>query len=668
MQPDELLADLDPAQRAAVIEPAQPLAILAPAGSGKTRVLTRRIAWHSATERIEAGHTLALTYTRKAAGELRSRLRHLGVRDGVTAGTFHAIALAQLRRLHDDRGTRMPELLERKARLLGPLVGSITRGKNRIEVSIAITEVASEIEWAKAKGLTPDGYEKKTSNVGRSTSFQPAQIARIFAAYEKEKKSRGLIDFDDIIRDCANALETDAEFRAVQRWRFRHIFVDEFQDATRAQLLLVRAWLGDRSDLCAVGDPDQSIFGFAGAVPEALERFDKWFPGGSTVHLGTNYRSTPQIVAAARAVLPGPDRSPVQASGVDGPVPTIVSYENGEDEAAGVAIALRRAHGEGRRWSDFAVLYRVNAQSVAFEEALHRSGVPFRVRGDAAFLDRPEVLALLDGLHDAARSAPGRRFSEHLTDLVTEAAELGEERRDHAQALATLGREYLVVEGGNGSVAGFNVFLRTSLRGGDDGGIGTDAVELLTFHRAKGLEWDTVFITGLEKGLVPISHAQNNPVAIDEERRLLYVAASRARRELHCSHARNRARGERTTRRSVSPFLADMERGIGIATPAVPAPETNKRNVEKARATLRTDPSGDLDPDERKLYDALVAWRLVQARATQVPAFVILDNKTLAAVARAHPQTPKELLAISGIGEVKLARYGAAVLELIGSE
>lgn len=663
MRADELLADLDPSQRDAVTEPALPLAILAPAGSGKTRVLTRRIAWQASTERIEPGHVLAVTFTRKAAGELRERLTRLGVRRAVTAGTFHAVALAQLRSLHTHRGTTMPALLERKARVLGPLVG----GGRGAELAVAINELASEIEWAKARLVTPDGYERAVAAAERESPRGAGNVARIYARYEQEKRKRGLVDFDDIIWDCTRELEQDEDFASVQRWRFRHLFVDEFQDATRAQLRLVQAWLGGRSDLCAVGDPDQAIYGFAGADPAFLTGFERRFPGASVVQLGSNYRSTPQIVAAARAVLPEGERAGVRAAAADGSIPTITAYPTDEAEARGVALALRAAHDPTRPWVSMAVLYRVNAQSAAFEQALERAGVPFRVRGAAAFLDRPEVKAVLDALRKGAKTAPGRAFAEHLTDLVADVGDAGEEQREHVEAVARFGREYLAAEGGSGSVSGFVEYLRASLRGGDDGGLGTDAVELLTFHRAKGLEWDTVFVTGLERGLVPISHATGNTAALAEERRLVYVALSRAQRELHLTWAQERTRGLRASKRTRSPYVGEVEAVTGAGGPVpTTAPGANRRGASAARERLATIDAGSLPPAARPLYDALVEWRRELARASSVPAYVIFDNKTLQHVACSRPRSRDELLALPGVGPVKLERYGAALLEVVG--
>jgi len=675
---DGLLRGLDPTQRDAVTSTAAPLAILAGAGSGKTRVLTRRIAWMAAEERLDPRHTLAVTFTRKAAGELRTRLARLGVRDGVTAGTFHSIALAQLRRRTADQGKPMPTLLDRKVGLLVPLVG----GRGR-EAGLAARELASEIEWAKARLVTPESYEHAVTVAGRTPPRAAAEVARVFAGYEREKRRRGLVDFDDLISGCANAMERDPEFGAAQRWRFRHLFVDELQDASPAQFRLLRAWLGDRPELTAVGDADQAIYSFAGADPGYLERFRAHFPTErypdvGVVRLGSNYRSTPQIVTASAAVLPG-RRPPVHSPRPDGPVPTITEYDSDADEARAVARALHRAQGPSLPWSRLAVLYRVNAQSALFEEALARAGVPFRVRGGERFLDRAEVKVALDALRTAAREHPGRTFADHLADLATDADELSEERREHLDALARLGEEYLESEPGLGTVDGYLGFLQEALRG-DDGMQAADksrdggTVELLTFHRAKGLEFDTVFVTGLERGLVPISHAKTDE-ALAEEQRLLYVALSRAERELHLSWAKRRTVGSRASNRTPSPWLARVQRAIAGASDPYDAGGPDARasiaaardNVARGKgASKRARSTPELAPADAPLYEALVEWRLRQSRAAGAPAYVIFDNATLAAIATARPRDPASLLDVPGIGPVKAERYGEAVLSLVG--
>ncbi|HLJ07404.1 MAG TPA: ATP-dependent helicase, partial [Acidimicrobiia bacterium] len=374
---DRLLFDLNDRQREAVTSSAAPLAILAGAGSGKTRVLTRRIAWLAATGVVEARHVLAVTFTRKAAGELSDRLGRLGVRRAVTSGTFHGLALAQLRRRWGDRGEPVPALLERKARILAPLLGGGPA------VGPEAAEVAGEIEWAKARLIVPAGYEEAVAAAGRATPRPAGEIASLYDRYETEKARRGVVDFDDLLWRLGDALEGDAEFAAVVRWRHRHLFVDEFQDVNPAQFRLLRLWLGDRRDLCVVGDDDQAVYGFTGADAGFLVHFTRHFPGAGVVRLEENYRSTPQVLAAAHAVLPGGAgrKKPLRPTLADGPLPTISGYASDRDEAAAVARALQSAHQPGAPWSGTAVLYRTNAQSAPLEAALRAAGVPYRVRG-----------------------------------------------------------------------------------------------------------------------------------------------------------------------------------------------------------------------------------------------------------------------------------------------
>jgi DNA helicase-2/ATP-dependent DNA helicase PcrA len=668
-EPD-LLRGLDSTQRDAVTSRAAPLAILAGAGSGKTRVLTRRIAWHARAGFVDPRHVLAVTFTRKAAGELRSRLARLGVERAVTAGTFHAIALALLRRHAEHHQRPMPALLERKARVLVPIMRVPGR-----EAALLAAEVASEIEWAKARLVRPDGYEAAVAAAGRTPPRPAAQVAEIYREYERQKRRRGLLDFDDLIWECAAAFERDPQFADAQRWRFRHLFVDEFQDASPAQFRLLLAWLGDRPELCVVGDADQAIYGFAGADPAFLVRFQAYFradryPSVAVVRLGSNYRSTPQVVTAATAVLGSPRRrQPVRATRPDGPVPTITAYDTDSEEARGVVRAARAARSADVPWSRIAVLYRVNAQSALFEETMARAGVPFRVRGSARFLERPEVKLALDRLRESARTAPGRTFAEHLTDLAEPDVDdpRSEERQEHADALARLGREYLDADGGAGSFDGFVAFLNAALRGDDSDTTTTDSVELLTFHRAKGLEFDTVFVTGLERGLVPISHAKTTD-ALDEEQRLLYVALSRAERALHLSWARQRTIGVRVANRTASPWLARVERAIaGERAADLPSVDAHEQIADvRARIGRGDRPPNAVADRDADLFGALVEWRRNLSRAAGSPAYVVFNNATLAAIASARPRTRRALLALPGVGPVKVERYGDAVLALVG--
>jgi DNA helicase-2/ATP-dependent DNA helicase PcrA len=656
---DAVLVGLDSQQRRAVVTDAAPLAVLAGAGAGKTRVLTRRIAWQAATGALDPGHTLAVTFTRRAAGELRDRLGRLAVRPAVTAGTIHALALAQLRAHAAEHGRAFPALLERKARLLVPLTGR--RGS---DARVVASELAGEIEWAKARLVTAERYEEAVAEEGRTPPRPAAEIAAVYVRYEREKRRRGLADFDDLLWWCADALEADAEFATAQRWRFRHLFVDEFQDVSPSQLRLLRGWLGDRSQLCAVGDPDQAIYGFGGADPRYLRHFARHFPGAELIQLGRNYRSTPQIVGAAEAVLRDGDGRHATRVGVrpPGPAPTVTAYPTDEDEARAVATRLREAHGVDVAWSDLAVLYRTNAQSAAFEATLGAAGIPYRVRGGAAFLRRPEVRAALDALRVAARAVPGRGFAEHLVDLAALADEgsgTPTERAEHIEALVRLGREYLDAEAGPGTLDGFEAFLAAALRD-DTLGDAADAVELLTFHRAKGLEFRTVFVTGLERGLVPISYA-DTPETRAEERRLLYVACSRAEHALHCSWARSRTLGLRTVRRSPSPWLAPIEAAAHLGD----APELPDPRAGLARARAQLGDTGGAGAPAEPLLVALRDWRRNLARAAGVPAYIIFPDTTLRAVAETRPATRDALRALPGIGPVKLERHGTQVLELV---
>ena len=664
---ERLLAGLDPAQRDAVTCGHTPLAIVAGPGSGKTRVLTRRIAWRIAHGEASAGQVLAVTFTRKAAAELGERLRVLGVGgggtggpgSGVTAGTLHAVALAQLRRRAERHDRPMPAVLERKARVLIRIVGG--RGADALAAAV---ELAGEIEWAKARLIAPDAYASAAGRAGRTPSRGIEASADGYARYERERRRARLVDFDDLLWWCGDALHDDDEFAREQRFRFRHLYVDEFQDVSPAQLRLLKGWLGDRTDLTVVGDPDQAIFSFTGADPTGLTRFARHFRGARVLRLERNYRSTPQVVAVAEAVLAdaGGARPVRTAERRDGPDPGMTEYDNDDAEAAGVAGRLREAHGPARPWSSFAVLYRTNAQSAAFEAALGAAEIPYRVRGDARFLDRPEVRAILDGLRSGAARAPGVGLEHHLHELEqrdTLDLAADDPRHEHAIAVARLGREYLEAAPG-GSVDGFLAWLSVALRN-ESPGVGGDAVELLTFHRAKGLEFPTVFVTGLERGLVPIARA-DTPAARAEERRLLYVALTRAEERLELSWARRRALGTRVVGRAPSPWLGPIEAVLARAAPTTPAVATGRARLDEARDRLAAARDDAVNP---AVLAALVEWRRGLARASSVPAFVIFHDSTLRAIATSLPATRAALLRVSGIGPVKAERYADAVLAIV---
>ena len=464
---------LNERQRAAVVEPATPLCVRAGAGTGKTRVLTRRIAHQAAVGAIDPKHTLALTFTRKAGDELRGRLAELGLRGSVGAGTFHSAAYAQLRTRWAERGVRPPELVKDKRGLVARAAKQAGLRLTRAELADAVTE----IEWAKARRISPDRYGKEATILRRWSAMEPALVSDVYLRYEEEKTKRRVMDFDDLLILALRDLTEDAEYAEARRWRFQHLFVDEFQDVNRLQFDLLGAWLGDRNALCAVGDPNQAIYSWNGADSDYIERFGDWFPGAAVLDLVDNYRSAPQILAAGRSVLPSGAASLVSHQ-LDGLRPTVTTHADDTDEAAAIARALRDAKGPETAWSSMAVLARTNAQGAKLTAALRQGNIPYRVRIGAHRID-----------DDADRPSND-----------------------------------------------------------------ADAVDVATFHAAKGLEWPIVHLAGMEQGLVPISRAQT-PSEIAEERRLLYVAITRAERELHCHWAAERAFGERTVSRAPSPYL-----------------------------------------------------------------------------------------------------------------
>ncbi len=669
MQPAHLTQGLNPSQYEAVTTEAAPLCILAGAGSGKTRVLTRRIAHRVLTASADAPHVLALTFTRKAAGELRSRLAALGVRDQVVAGTFHSVAYAQLRRRWADRGERPPALLDRKVRLIAPMLG-----RHRASAAVQPADVAAEIEWAKARMIPASRYESECAHAGRKPPLAPPVLAALYEGYEAEKRKRGLVDFDDLLGLCARALDVDEEFAATQRWRFRHLFVDEFQDVNPVQFSLLTGWLGDRADLCVVGDPNQAIYSWNGADPALLTTFGRRFPSATTVHLDENYRSTPQVLALANAVLSSGSEAAsgpaLRGTRPDGSLPTVQCYPTATAEARGIAARIRRSHGPTRPWSHFAVLVRTNAQGLAFEEALRAACIPFRVRGGGAFLNQPEVK---EALADMARAPAAVPFSSRIADLEAMVrSDVGtDERRLSLEGLARLASEYVTLDP-QASVAGFTAWLAATVKG-DEADAGGDAVDIVTFHRAKGLEWPVVHVAGVEKGLVPIGRAVT-PEADAEERRLLYVALTRARDELSCSWAERRSFGERSVARSASPWMPAIEAAIRAMRSEGPSGDWRKY-LDRERVRLRAVGSGprprhplrpalgaDPDPD---VLAALKAWRAQAARAAGVPAYVIFHDTTLAAVAELRPRTREALIGVPGLGPVKVERYGPALLALV---
>jgi len=671
-----LLAALDPEQRQVAEALRGPVRVLAGAGTGKTRAITHRIAHGVATGVYAPTEVLAVTFTTRAAGEMRQRLRTMGA-GAVQARTFHSAALRQLRYFWPHvHGTELPQLIESKLGLLA----SAARN-NRVQVDQALLrDLASEIEWAKVSNVHPDDYAKIAPRRGREvTNLDAATVGRIFGSYEEVKRSQGRMDMEDVLLLTAGMLAEDERVAAQVRRQYKWFVVDEFQDVSPLQSSLLDLWLGGRNEICVVGDPAQTIYSFAGADARYLRDFGKKFPGTTSVELVRNYRSTPQVVDVANTLLRGSPSQGVELR-AQRPAGDQVTYQQRSDEVAeadAVAAEIERLHASGRPFSQIAVLFRINAQSETFEEALTARGVPYVVRGAARFFDRPEVREAVTRLRGTARSEESGELLETIhatlagmgwTQRPPEARGQTRDRWESWQALVDQAHEYADTgaEAEPATLAGFVAEL--DRRAAEQHAPVAEGVTLATYHAAKGLEWDSVFLVGLQEGTLPISYALDSPTAVEEERRLLYVGVTRARLDLRLSWALARqpgGRGARKPSRFLDPLLPESAR------PA-PAQSANRRArmcktcgrplgtaSEKSRARHEDCPA----PYDEALFERLREWR--REAAGNKPAFTVFTDATLEAIAESKPATSADLLRIGGIGRSKLDAYGEDVLALI---
>ena len=555
---DGLLAGLSEGQRAAVTSEAPLLCVVAGAGSGKTTVLTRRMAWRAHVGSARAEHCLVVTFTRKAALELGSRLGRLGV-EGVRASTIHAAAYAELRRHWADTGARPPALAPDPLPILRRL---LTTGRADAEVDRALlSTAATELSWSRSRLLAPEDYPAAAVRAGRTAAAAADTVAELLARYRDEKGRRGVVDLDDLLVGAAELLESGGRAAEAARWRLRHLFVDEFQDVNPAQWRLLEAWRGGRPDLCVVGDPRQAIYAWNGSDPTLLRRLPTLVPGTVVVELDANRRSTPQIVATASAVLAvdgGEDAAAPAVTADDGPPPVLRGFEHDDAEAAALCRWLRSVRRPGQPWHHLAVLARTNARLEPMATALAAAGVPFRRAGRGA-----GPRALDDLLRRLRRVSRHQSLRAGLVDLAAE------EPADGEEALARLGQlaGECELEIAGPTVGAFLDWLAASRMADLDDG-GQDGVELATFHRAKGLQWPAVAVVGLEAGTVPISFA-TTAEAEAEERRLVYVALTRAEVHLWCSWARRSADAPDRLR-GPSPYLEAIRAAVGDPEPLDP--------------------------------------------------------------------------------------------------
>jgi DNA helicase-2/ATP-dependent DNA helicase PcrA len=585
---DRIFAGLNPEQRAAVEATTGPVCILAGAGTGKTTTITRRIAWQVASGAFAPDQLVAVTFTDKAAGELRARLAALGV-SGVRASTFHSAALALVRRFGGDPGRILPT----KALLLRQIA-------NRLPAPFKFrpaADLATEVEWAKNRRLTPETYE---DGLGDHEPPVPVDLMlRVFREYERRKTEAGQIDFEDLLERAVRLFEQDDAAAELVRSRWLAFTVDEYQDVNVLQQSLLDQWLGGRDELCAVGDDWQSIYGFTGASPDWLLGLPTRFPHARVIRIEESYRSTPQIVAVANRLAPK-----LRTSLADGPEVVVAPNVDLAAWVRGLDVPLEQ----------IAVLVRTNARAADYEEQLHEAGIPFQ---GASLLARDAARRMLRVLprEDGPVGEVVRRLAVADGWLESPPEKLGEREQTRQADLARLVRLAAVFDGTCGE---FCASLQE--RFGASAGRG---VHLLTLHRAKGLEFDAVFLPRVDEAELPIKRGD-----VDEERRLLYVGITRARRHLVISWTGKPSR-----------FLAEL--GNRVAS----------------------NPVADLGP----AFESLKAWRLERSRADDVPAYVVFSNATLEEIAARRPATLAELASVSGVGPAKLERYGEEVLRVVAA-
>lgn len=698
--PEAPLAELDDDQRAAATALRGPVAILAGAGSGKTRVITHRIAYGVATGVHEPQRSVAVTFTTKAAGEMGRRLRGLGVPD-VRVSTFHSAALRQLRFYWPRHsGRELPEVMAAKA----PMVGAAASLARVPTDAATVRDLSGEIEWAKVRSLPPADYPAAAVAFGRElpAGLSPERMGAIFADYERRKDAAGRIDFEDVLLLMVALIDSQPKVAAHLRSGLAHITVDEYQDASPLQQRLLDGWLGANTNLCVVGDPAQTIYSFAGADATLLTRFADRYPDATVLRLPRTYRCTPEIAGAANRVLAAAREGVALKSQRDpGPAVRVMAYDHEQAEADGVADRIAELIADGMPPSEIAVLVRMNAMTEPVEEALAERRIPYRVAGGGGFFNRPEVRRAISVIRGGAVSAGGDQAGSAegggagqagavVADTVaailsglgwTPEPPVGAGAvRESWESLSALhtAAEAFASRHPAGSLREFAEELKQRAERQD---VPESAgVTLSSLHSAKGMEWQAVFLVGLVEGVVPHSSAKTDE-ELAEERRLLYVGITRAKDHLQLSYARARSMGGRVRR--PSRFLITLDAaGARTAASVASKPRSARRTAahcrlcgkalttgaERSLGRCRACPS-DVDLE---LLEALRQWRTAVVeeqsadRDKKLPAYVIATDATLQALAEQRPSSADALAAIPGIGPRKLDDYGADLLAIIG--
>ncbi|WP_246099884.1 ATP-dependent helicase [Tessaracoccus rhinocerotis] len=670
---DPILDVLDPDQLRVATTLESPLVVLAGAGTGKTRAITHRVANAVREGRYLPSATLAVTFTTRAAGEMRSRLAGLGVR-GAQARTIHAAALRQCRYFWPQTfRTEFPAVADNTFSFVARAANQVLGGAE----TALVRDLETEISWAKSSNVAPARYAELAGPNGRDVSgATPTQVAAVMVNYEKAKSAAGLVDFNDVLL-CAAALlaEYPTAGEAI-REQYRHFIVDEYQDVSAIQHRLISLWVDGRSDVCVVGDPNQAIHSFAGARAEYLLGFAAEHDA-EQVRLVRNYRSTPEILQVANKVLrlgAAADAALRATRGSAGAAPSFHSEGSEADEAAAVTDWFRTLHAQGTPWSEMAVLFRINAQAPTIEAALANAAIPYSVRGTDAYYQRPEVRQAVHALSAAAAREPTAepvalvgRYLESTGWTSEPPSGMGRQREQWESLNALKDMAVAEAESRVGwTAAEFSAWL--SERAAWEESPVAESVTLTTMHGAKGLEWDAVAVVGVREGLVPFALSTEEP-ALSEERRLLHVALTRARTHLRVSHPTSAVRGKAVRSRFLD-GVAATQPAARPATGGASSPRSRRCSVcghpvtTGAERKLLRHLDCVVEYDEG-LLEALREWRTRTAAVASVPAFVVFTDATLQAVAEAVPRDRAELLRIPGVGAVKADRYGPGALQVI---
>ncbi len=684
---EQILEGLDSEQAAVARAVSGPVRVLAGAGTGKTRAITHRIAHSVVIGESDPERTLAVTFTNRAAGEMRHRLRTLGA-ERVQVRTFHAAALRQLRYFWPQLSPSVfPELIASKA----PVVArSLSFCKVDSDTAL-VRDISGDIEWCKSNMIDSALVHKAK----REFAIDTATFAKVFDSYESMKKERNQLDFEDILTLMSATIRSRPEIEAAVHKAYRWFTVDEYQDVNPLQKNLLDLWLGDRDDLCVVGDPSQTIYSFTGASAQYLAQFATQFPRATRIELVRCYRCTPEITSMANAVISGESNSvTLRSQREPGPPPKVTAYADDNDEAAGVAQSIRELLDSGTSAADIAVLYRINAQSAEYETAFADAHIPCVLRGTERYFDRPEVKTATMLLRGDAKNpdTAGESLVDRIEAVLSSMGWSPEpprgtgavrEKWESLLALTTMAQEC------PDSMSLSEFVHELDQRASVEHAPGAAAVTLASIHSAKGLEWPIVFLIGCSEGLLPLSYADTSD-SIEEERRLTYVAVSRAGQQLHISWAKSRTPGGKATR-TLSRFIADLPPGVfdgtlagiprGSSTGSFIAGESRRdsRRQRKGPRPCRVCGKALVTAGERtlghchgcpvelheELFEALRDWRKELSAAKAVPAYIVFTDATLTAIAEQVPNDLESLSEIPGVGPAKLSEFGGEVLEIV---